>query len=36
MFKITLPADRAEIDMVAVAEAFGISVLMLSSAAENG
>lgn len=26
MFKVTLPADRAEPDMVAVAKAFGISV----------
>lgn len=36
MFKITLPADRAEIDMVAVAEAFGISVKGLGDAIHIG
>lgn len=36
MFKIALPADRAEIDMVAVAEVFGISVKDLDDAIHIG
>lgn len=36
MFKITLPADRAVVDMVAVAEAFGINVKGLDDAIHIG
>lgn len=36
MFKITLPADRAEVDMAAVARAFGISVRDLNDAIQLG
>lgn len=36
MFKITLPADRAEPDMAAVAEAFGVSINDLESSIHIG
>ncbi len=36
MFKITLPADRAEIDKAAVARAFGISINDLDDAIHIG
>ncbi len=36
MFKITLPADRAEIDMTAVAQAFGITIHDLDDAIHIG
>lgn len=36
MLRITLPADRAEIDMAAVAKAFGLSVKDLDDAIHIG